>query len=233
MRSYLIVDDNVAFAENIGEILHDLGDVEVELADSAAAALVHIKSRRFDALVSDMRMPHMSGAELVHRMRHIDPGLPAVVVTAFTAAEDLAAARREGVLSVLPKPVPVALLVGTLSRARRDGMIALVEGDPAVADRLSEVLRLHGFTVVTASATIGFERLAGLQPFLAVVDLHSDQEPEICALSARFPGLPMLAITDGEPAPFSIAVFIRVFRRPFEPAALVEAVEAQYRLHHA
>jgi len=231
LRSYLIVDDNVAFAENVAEILHDLGDVDVELADSGLAALRRVEKRRFDALVSDMRMPHMSGAELVHRVRHIDPGLPAVVVTAFTGADDLSAARREGVLAVLPKPVPVALLVGTLSRARRDGMIALVEDDTVLADSLSEALRQRGFTVVTARSAMDFDRLGGLQPFTAVVDLRgARQEQEtLTALAERFPGLPMLAVTDGEVPPSSSMVF----KRPFDMAALVEAVEAQYRLRGA
>ncbi|HEX8953477.1 MAG TPA: response regulator, partial [Polyangia bacterium] len=158
-RRYLIVDDNVAFAENLAEIIADAGDAEAVVVDSGPRALELVKSQRFDALVSDMRMPIMNGAELVHRIRSADPELPAVVVTAYTADNELEAARQEGVLGVLPKPVPVPRLLDLLSSARRNGIVALVEDDVELADNLSEALRMHGFASVTAHSVIETERL--------------------------------------------------------------------------
>ena len=118
MRRYLLVDDNRAFAENLAEIIEDAG-AEVEIATSGEAALVLIGGTRFDALVSDMRMPTMGGAELLHRARLVDPHLPAIVVTAFTQDDDLAAAEREGLLAVLGKPVPIPNLLALLDSAVR------------------------------------------------------------------------------------------------------------------
>jgi CheY-like chemotaxis protein len=233
MRSYLIVDDNIAFAENLAEILGDAGDAEAVIADSGERAIELVKSRRFDALVSDMRMPFMSGAQLVHQVRRIDPGLPAVVVTAYTADGDLEAARREGLLAVLPKPVPVARLVATLSHARRDGLVALVEDDAALADNLTEALRERGFTAVTARSVVETERLGAVRPFTALVDLRvpggSDGEA-MRRLAAKFPGLPMLAVTAYHLDPPMTTV--AVFAKPFDTRALLAAVEAQYRLQH-
>src|SRR5919205_994733 len=99
MRRYLIVDDNRAFAENLSEIVSDLGD-EVTVAQDGAEALALATKRRYDALVTDMRMPFMGGAELVHRVRRIDPGLPAIVVTAHVGDNELERARQEGLLAV-------------------------------------------------------------------------------------------------------------------------------------
>ena len=48
MKSFLLVDDNVAFAENIAEILRDLGH-EVVIAGNGPAALEAARGRRFDA----------------------------------------------------------------------------------------------------------------------------------------------------------------------------------------
>src|SRR5579859_2009935 len=120
MRSYLIVDDNTAFAENLAEILTDAGD-EAVIAPSGEGAIELVRARRFDALLCDMRMPDMGGAEVVHRLRRIDPGLPAIVITAYTTDDQLVAAWREGLLAVLPKPVPVPRLLDLLRVARRDG----------------------------------------------------------------------------------------------------------------
>jgi CheY-like chemotaxis protein len=64
----------------------------------------------------------MGGAELVHRARELDEGLPAIVVTAHARDHELEGARRESVIAVLPKPVPIKRLVELLGDARRDGL---------------------------------------------------------------------------------------------------------------
>jgi CheY-like chemotaxis protein len=228
MRRYLVVDDNAAFAENLAEILGDAG-AEVAVALSGEQALALVQATRFDALVSDMRMPVMSGAALVHRIRRLDPGLPAIVITAYTADDDLAAARAEGLLAVLPKPVPVPRLVEIIGQARRDSVVALVEDDVDLADNLSEALRSRGFAAVTAHSVIETERL-GVRPFCAIVDLRlpgaADGEA-MRRLAQKFPDLRMVVITahcDQPPPLPSVAVFTK----PFDTRALMAAVE---RLH--
>jgi CheY-like chemotaxis protein len=232
MRRYLVVDDNVAFAENLAEIIGDLGD-EAVLAGSGPEAAALVEKNRFDALVSDMRMPAMSGAELVHRVRQLDPGLPAIVVTAYTADNELEAARQEGLLAVLPKPVPVPRLVNLLQVARRDGLVALVEDDADLADNLSEALRGIGLTAVTASSITETERLGRVRPFAALVDLRIPGGPDgeaMRRLAARFPGLPLLVITayakSDPPVPPA-----QIFEKPFDTAALLAAVERLHRAH--
>jgi CheY-like chemotaxis protein len=226
MRRYLIVDDNQAFAENLAEIIGDHG-AKVDLAASGADALELAKQTRYDALLSDMRMPVMNGAELVHRVRRLDPGLPAIVITAYTNDDDLAAARREGLLAVLPKPAPVERLLELLASARRDGLAALVEDDPAMSDNLGELLRARGFAAVTAASVTETERLGDVKPFCALVDLRVPGGPDGAAmdrLEKKFPGLPMLVITAhaqvSPPGPSA-----GVFHKPFDSAALMAMVE--------
>ncbi len=120
MRRYLIVDDNRALAENLAEILRDEG-AEATVTADGAQALEHIRATRYDAVLTDMRMPLMSGAELVHQLRRVDPGLPVVMATAYSGDEELQAARRAGVLAVLPKPLDVRALLRLMSTAERDG----------------------------------------------------------------------------------------------------------------
>lgn len=124
MRKFLIVDDNVALAENLAEIIADADMGEVVLADSGVRALGLAAGTQFDALVSDVRMPDMSGLELCLRMRLVDPGLPAVLMTALSAGDESLSARQDGILCILPKPVPIACLLDLLSHAtRRDGAV--------------------------------------------------------------------------------------------------------------
>lgn len=225
-RRYLLVDDNVAFAENVAEILRDEGD-EVVVSSSGEEAVQLVRSKRFDALVTDMRMPVMSGARLVHAIRRLDPGLPAIVVTAYTTDDDLGSARREGLLAVLPKPVSVPRLLDLLSVARRDGLVALVEDDDQLADNLSEALSDQGFTAVTATSVMETERLGPVSPFAGVVDICVRGGPSGAALeelSRRFPGLPVIAMT-GFPDEVPEGLDAAVFLKPFQTDALLKELE--------
>jgi CheY-like chemotaxis protein len=118
MSLVLIVDDNVAFAENLAEIIGDTGD-EAVVAASGARALELAAKRRFDVLISDMRMPQMSGGEVVRRMRVMDADLPVIIMTAYTADDELEDVGRAGLLAVLPKPVPLPRLLELLAGAAR------------------------------------------------------------------------------------------------------------------
>jgi CheY-like chemotaxis protein len=234
VRRYLIVDDNRPFAENLAEILGDSG-ATVDVVTVGPEALGRVQHTRYDALVTDMRMPVMGGAELVHRMRRLDPGLPAIVVTAYTRDDDLEAARREGLIAVLPKPAPIARLVELLSVARRNGLVVLVEDDAELADNLGEILRGRGFAAVTASSVLETERLGDVSPFAALVDLRVPGGPDGAAmtqLTQRFPRLPMLVVTaHGDSLPPE--PHAGMFEKPFQTDALLASIERLYRARNA
>jgi len=229
MRRYLVADDNRELAENLAEILRDRGD-EALTAANGAEALALVRASRFDAVVTDMRMPGMGGAEALHLIRRADPGLAALVVTAHVGDDDLEAARREGLLAVLPKPVPLARLLPLLDGARRDGLVAIVEDDPAIADELAEALRGRGFAAVTAVSVLDTDHLAALRPCCAMVDLRLPGGPDgeaMRRLAERFPGLPLLVVT-AHPAHLPPVPHRGLFGKPFDTAALLAAVE---RIH--
>jgi CheY-like chemotaxis protein len=227
MRRYLVVDDNLAFAENLAEILRDQG-AEAAVAPGGEEALAALRETRFDALITDMRMPRIGGAELVREARRFDPGLPVIVVSAWTDAGDLHSAEEAGLLAILPKPTPIADLLQKLSVARRDGVVVLVDDDLALVENLSEALRQRGFSVLAAHTLDQVGKL-GIAPFAAVVDLRMPGGPDgaaILALRDRFPLLPMLVITGfpQELTPIPVAAFIK----PFDTGALLATLE---RLH--
>jgi CheY-like chemotaxis protein len=229
MRRYLLLDDNRAFAENIAEILRDGGDLATVVTDGAEAIEL-AKTTRFDALLTDMKMPGMSGAAAVHHIRRVDPGIATVVITAYPGENDLEAARREGLLAVLPKPVPVRTLLGLLAAARRDGLVALVEDDPALSDNLTEVLRGRGFSCATANSVLEADRLSMVKPFAALVDLRLPGGPDgeaLRRLKVRFPELPVFVIT-AYPEVAQDQQAAGVFYKPFDTAALIGALEKAY-----
>jgi DNA-binding NtrC family response regulator len=229
MRHYLIADDNRDFAENLAEIVRSSGD-EAEIAENGRQALELARSRRFDALLTDMRMPLMNGAELVREVRRVDPGAAAMVITAYVGDSALESARQEGLLAVLQKPVATARILELLAAARRDGLVVIVEDDARMSDNLCEALRSKGFAAVTAASVLETERLGPVHPFCALVDLRVPGGPDGDAmrrLARKFPGLPMIVVTGqhGVPSPVTHHGY---FTKPFDTPTLLSAVE---RLH--
>lgn len=226
MRKFLVVDDNGAFAENLAEIIGDADVGVAEVADSGARALELISATRFDAMVTDMRMPKMSGAELIHQARRVDPGLPIVVVSAFSGEEQLTTVAHQGVLSVLPKPVPIARVLELLARARRGGVVALVEDDAALADNLAEALRGRGFASIIAHSVAETDRLGGAL-CLALVDLRvpgGGDGAAMARVAERFPELPLVVVTAYR-REVALPPHIDVFDKPFDTGRLLDAVE--------
>jgi len=230
VRSYLVVDDNREFAENLAEILRDRGD-EVLIAENGREAAALVGTRRFDAVLTDMRMPLMGGADLVHEIRRVDPDAAAMVITAHVGDDALEAARKEGLLAVLPKPVEVPRLLGLLAIARRDGLVVVVEDDARMSDNLCEALRTRGFAAVTAASVLETERLGPVRPFCALVDQRVPGGPDgeaMRRLAVKYPGLPMVVVTAyHEPPPLPHEGY---FTKPFDTRELLATVE---RLHRA
>lgn len=229
-RHYLVVDDNEAFSENLAEILRDTG-ATVDVAHDGLKALELVRSRHFDAMVTDMRMPGMNGAELLCELRKIDPGVPAVLLSAFSEEGLLHIARRDGLLAVLSKPQQIPRLLQVLESARRDGAVLLVEDDVALADNLTEALAQRGLTAVTAGSV---KELGGIsaRPFAVLVDLKLPDAgfgEALQRVHERWPGIPTIVMTAfGSTEVLSTQ---ECFLKPFDTASLLGRIEALYREH--
>jgi CheY-like chemotaxis protein len=223
---YLLVDDNPEFLENLEEILSDSG-AQIHAAASGEKALELIKARRFDAVVTDMRMPGMNGAEFLHQLRGIDPCVPVILLSAYSPDAQLNEARRDGLLGILSKPAQIPRLLELLSNARRGGTVVLVEDDVNLAENLTEALNNLGLTVCTASNVKEIEQI-GAKPFAALVDLKvpgSRAGESVSRVKACFPGARTVVITafanDAQD-------YDELFTKPFDTPTLLKRLEAIY-----
>jgi CheY-like chemotaxis protein len=78
----LLVDDNPDGLLVRRALLEEQG-FEVQLAPNAEEGLKLFKSHRFDVVVTDYRMPGMNGAQLIARMREIDPHVRVVLISSL------------------------------------------------------------------------------------------------------------------------------------------------------
>jgi PAS domain S-box-containing protein len=129
--SVLLVDDHEGVRTTTSALLKDLGHQVIEASDGPEVlALLAEDPDRFDLLISDYAMPHVSGAEVIRQARELRPGLPAIIITGYADAHSIA--RRPEDVLVLPKPFTAEQLKGA--------MLHTVQGGGAQAEPKLEAL---------------------------------------------------------------------------------------------
>jgi len=102
----LLVDDEKSVVAMLEEMIEQLG-YEVVARRSSADALgaFQAQPQRFDLVITDQTMPHMTGADLAKEILRIRPDIPIILCTGFSAMIDEARARKIGIKALLMKPV--------------------------------------------------------------------------------------------------------------------------------
>jgi DNA-binding NtrC family response regulator len=118
-------------------------------AESGERALELLGREPVDLVFSDVRMPGMSGVELLRRVRSSHPEIPVVLMTAFTTEENVQEAVREGVFTVLAKPFDMQAAVSAVSRALKRPVVLVVDHVENSAEATAAQLRARGLRVST------------------------------------------------------------------------------------
>jgi nitrogen regulation protein NR(I) len=117
----LIVDDEQNLLYSLESALES-DNLEVFTAKSGQQGLDAIAIHRPDALLVDIRLPDMTGLDLLASVRRLDPRLPVLVMTAFATTETTIEAMKQGAFDYLTKPVDIHQIremVGKAMEARR------------------------------------------------------------------------------------------------------------------
>ena len=117
----LVVDDERAMAEMVADGLCDRG-YEATATASSEEAIGRLTEETFDALVTDLRMPHVDGLALLAEARRASPDLPVIVMTAYGAIDSAIESMRRGASHYLTKPFKLdelALFIDRLLDERR------------------------------------------------------------------------------------------------------------------
>jgi CheY-like chemotaxis protein len=116
----LVVDDEEPLVRLATETLEELGYVALGFTSSAAALeAIRADPQRFDAMITDERMPGMTGSALIRQVRGIRDGIPIVLMTGFVGGGALDRARDAGADEVLKKPLSARELAASLARVLR------------------------------------------------------------------------------------------------------------------
>jgi two-component system response regulator PilR (NtrC family) len=105
----LVVDDERSMRELLAIVLGREG-YEVLLADSGRAAIDALEREPIDLLISDIKMPDLTGVDVLRAAKRIDQDILGIMITAFASTETAVEAMRLGACDYLSKPFDIDLL---------------------------------------------------------------------------------------------------------------------------
>jgi len=193
----LVADDDPAVRQSLERALAREG-YAVILAPDGQAALERLKAGGVDLVLSDLRMPGLTGLELLREAKAVAPDVDVIVLTAFGTVEEAVRAMKDGAIDFLTKPFRQAQLMKVVRQAleRRD----LIAENRALQRRLDDLLsqgKMVGISpafqrmmtlmkqVADSSATVLIQGESGTGKELVASTLHE--------LSARRSG-PFVAV---------------------------------------
>jgi two-component system, NtrC family, response regulator AtoC len=118
----LIVDDEHTLARSAKAFLADHG-YEAEVAGTGEKALELLERLQPDIVFADVRLPGMSGIDLLKRIREFDPVIPVIMLTAYGSIEGAVEAVKLGAFDYVKKPVDLEELKLLADRARENRLL--------------------------------------------------------------------------------------------------------------
>jgi len=169
----LVIDDEKNLRESIVEYL-SLEKIEAVAASSGEEGQVLLQREVFDAVVLDLKMPGISGIELLQWIRDAGPEIPVIMMSAFGEVQDAVKAMKLGARDYLVKPFDPEELVLRLRRIEeeqslRRKVLAQSEGEGWVGESPSilqirklveKVAPTHSTVLITGESGTGKEVLA-------------------------------------------------------------------------
>lgn len=186
VKNVLVVDDHFEMLELLRSML-ELSNEECEVlaVPSAEEGLMELRRTKFDLVITDVRLPGMSGFDFVRRIRKVRPETPVLMITAYSSSEGQKEADELGVLRYFSKPLDtdaVLLAVHVALHGELSPLLDVVEemgGETAVSDDVRK--RLKTLQTDTGASGLMLSLLDGRMIFQA----SSDQSLNLPALSTE------------------------------------------------
>ena len=137
-RTLLVADDDPGLRESLERTLTREG-YRVILASDGRAALERLQGGAVDLIVTDLKMPGLTGLELLRAAKAIAPDVDVILLTAFGTVEEAVKAMKDGAYDFLTKPFRREQLLKLIDKAleRRE----LIEKNKVLQQRLDDLLR--------------------------------------------------------------------------------------------
>ncbi|HCJ67735.1 MAG TPA: hypothetical protein DHV62_10590 [Elusimicrobia bacterium] len=112
----LIVDDDPDACKTLQMILEERG-YTVSTAENGTRALEIVKEKKFDLAILDIKLPDISGTELLKKLKSTTPDIEIIITTGYATIQNAILALREGAFDYLTKPLDIEDLTISIERA--------------------------------------------------------------------------------------------------------------------
>ena len=134
IEKILVVDDEVLMRDFLIEALKRKG-IEAVPAENGEKALKLLQDQSFDMVITDMKMPGLSGLDVLRKVKELSPNTLVIVITAFGTIENAVEAMRSGAFHYLIKPFSLESLMANIEKAQQH--VALVEENHYLRQQVS------------------------------------------------------------------------------------------------
>ena len=115
MPDILVVDDDDVIRETLFELLST--EYSCQTADTAEEALAKLQTQRFDAVLTDISMPGLSGMELLTRVVELYPETPVIIISGLSDHDQAQSLIGRGAFDYLLKPFRLEVVEESVRRA--------------------------------------------------------------------------------------------------------------------
>ncbi|HXH68828.1 MAG TPA: sigma-54 dependent transcriptional regulator [Pyrinomonadaceae bacterium] len=170
-KSILVVDDEKSQREILEMILSG-EDYDVTTASSGEAAMKFVADRRFDLVLTDLKMAGMSGLDLLKELTDFDKSIIVLLLTAHGTVDSAVDALRLGAFDYLQKPYDREKLLETISRAlnKLSTLDAEIISDSPEMDRVKKLI----LKVAKSNATVLIRGESGTGKELIARAIHTN-----------------------------------------------------------
>jgi len=115
----LIVDDRYEDRETLKDILEDKGYKVIE-ADSGYKAIELVKKGRYNIILLDIKMPDIDGVKTFEEIHRINPNIPVIMVTGYSAEELVQEALNKGAYACIAKPFDIEKILSVMEKVLKN-----------------------------------------------------------------------------------------------------------------
>jgi DNA-binding NtrC family response regulator len=170
-KSILVVDDEKNQREILETILSGEG-YDVTTASSGEAAMKFVESRRFDLVLTDLKMTGMSGLDLLKELTNFDKSIIVILLTAHGSVDSAVDALRLGAFDYLQKPYDSEKLLDTVDRALKK-LSALDTEIVSVSPEMDKVKKLI-LKIAKSNSTVLIRGESGTGKELIARSIHKN-----------------------------------------------------------
>ncbi len=120
----LVIDDEIGICEGIQRALESEG-FQVAIALEGKSGLALVRENGFDLVLLDVKMPEISGLDLIGMIHQIDPEIICIIITGYATVEMAVSAIKQGAYDFLTKPFSVDILLLAVNQGLERRMLSL------------------------------------------------------------------------------------------------------------